>query len=92
MDEVVSDVRCPHCGVSSTGVAVVCTMLGELITQRDTLVLETARLNFELGKTQGELEGLRAGWSVSNHEAWERGAKAGLDADNPFPKPEKVGG
>lgn len=67
------------------------------------LVLEIARLNRELGKAQGELSGLRAGWSVSNHEAWEQGyeackldyeREAGLapgvgPAENPFVKPEK---
>jgi len=55
------------------------------------LIAEIARLNYQLGKAQGELEGLRAGWSVSNHEAWEMG-RAGLDAENPFPKAEPVQG
>jgi hypothetical protein len=64
------------------------------------LIAEIARLNYQLGKAQGELEGLRAGWSVSNHEAWKDGMgvgyKAGMEPlwippDNPFPKPEKAG-
>jgi hypothetical protein len=68
-------------------------------TECAKLVLEVSRLNYELGKSQGELEGLRAGWSMSNHEAWEQGHHAGWDdrdchgptTDNPFPKPEKAG-
>jgi hypothetical protein len=62
------------------------------------LASEIARLNFELGKAQGELEGLRAEWSVSNHEAWERGYHGGKSdagfgrarrTQNPFPKPNE---
>ena len=66
----------------------------------DKLIAEVARLNFELGKAQGEIEGLRAGWSVSNHEAWEQGRVAEWSRrermlprqENPFPKPEKKAG
>lgn len=61
------------------------------------LILEIANLNRQLGELQGELEGLRAGWSVSNWEAWEQGWIAhvrfvsgrGDTTTNPFPKPEK---
>jgi len=53
------------------------------------LLAELCRVNFELGKAHGELAGLRAGWSVSNHEAWERGHRAHpYTAENPFPKPK----
>ena len=53
------------------------------------MLKEICRLSFELGKAQGELEGLRAGWAVSNREAWEQGHDARKGAPNPFPDPSK---
>ena len=56
-------------------------------TTREELIAEICRLNFELGKRDGELLGLRSRWIVSNHEAWEQGRDAPRHATNPFPKP-----
>ena len=49
------------------------------------LIREVARLNFELGKAEGELNGLRL--MVTPYEAWEQGYDAHKGQKNPYPAP-----